>query len=167
MRTAQQAVMVSVGILFAPSPVGGQVVDASSVGAFTGRERGRFFGTSTLSTDAGPGTFVKNDYADNPYVANWLRVVPGYGLSENVSIQADAKAVWEYTSPDVGSRHWEIDDIDLRLVHSSIFRDSRATASTSRVRSPWCFRSLTRIAGETGFPGSPPRWLSTARSSTA
>ena len=122
------------GILsaLAPARARGQVVQGVKEGAFVGPEDGALGATVSLFTDAGIGTFVKNDYSDDPYLATWIRVLPAYGLSRNVSIQADAKLVHEYTAPsDAGAGpagdHTTWDDIFLRLVDSSLYRDERFT----------------------------------------
>ena len=104
----------------------GKDAAASTIG------KGRLGGSATFENDVGIGTFVRNDYSDDAYFAQSLRLLPTYGLFKNVTAQADQTIEWEWTSPsDAGAgpsgRHWEIDDMILRLSHSSLYRDERLT----------------------------------------
>lgn len=92
-------------------------------------EKGRLGGSATFSNDLGVGTFVTNDYSDDPYFAQSLRLVPTYGLTENTSAQVDWTLTWEYTEPynanNTTNRHVTPSDVVLRLMHMSLYRDER------------------------------------------
>jgi len=111
-----------------PTRSWGQAVQTGKDASSTAIAKGRLGGSATFSNDLGIGTFVINDGSDDPYFAQSLRLLPNYGLFQNVSAQADGKINWEWTSPsDPGAgptgRHVTPEDIFLRLVHSSLYRE--------------------------------------------
>lgn len=82
--------------------------------------------TLSLSNEVGSGTFVENDYSDDPYFGQSLSISPKYQLVDKVSASASWSLGWELTMPGNSTgRRYTPSDVSLKLSHSSLYRDSR------------------------------------------
>jgi hypothetical protein len=125
-RSAPLLLLVALGVT-APRFARAQLNEAqlaerrSSEEVFIKRFRGSLV---SLSTSIGSGTFVLDDYSNDPYVSQEIFLRPRFWLTKNQNVQLLWLMECEYTAPnDPAGRHCNWSDLRLSYHHVDIWRD--------------------------------------------
>ncbi len=78
----------------------------------------------SLRTSVGSGTFVTNEFSDNPFVSQTLSLRPNFRLTSGLSANASFSLECEYTQPDnPNGRRCAPSDLRLGISHFRLWTD--------------------------------------------